>query len=85
MVSGFNIIQIFTSSVLKRCGADLTRENVMKQAANLKDVELPLFLPRRQDHHQHDGLLSDREPAVAAVRRQRWSPFGIVIDGHMEN
>ena len=29
----------------ERCGDDLTRENVMKQAANLKDVELPLFLP----------------------------------------
>ena len=31
--------------VLKRCGDDLTRENVMKQAANLKNVELGLLLP----------------------------------------
>ena len=31
--------------ILKQCGNDLTRENVMRQAANLKDVELPMLLP----------------------------------------
>jgi ABC-type branched-subunit amino acid transport system substrate-binding protein len=31
--------------VLRQCGDDLTRENVMKQAASLKNVELPMLLP----------------------------------------
>ena len=31
--------------VLKRCGDNLTRENIMKQAASLKDLEVPLLLP----------------------------------------
>ena len=31
--------------VLRQCGDDLTRENVMRQAANLKGVELPMLLP----------------------------------------
>jgi branched-chain amino acid transport system substrate-binding protein len=31
--------------VLKRCGDNLSRENVMRQAANLKDIESPLLLP----------------------------------------
>ena len=31
--------------VLKQCGNDLSRENIMKQAANIKDLELPLLLP----------------------------------------
>jgi branched-chain amino acid transport system substrate-binding protein len=31
--------------VLKQCGDDLTRENVMRQAASLKDVVLDLSLP----------------------------------------
>jgi branched-chain amino acid transport system substrate-binding protein len=31
--------------VLKQCGDELTRENVMKQAANLKDLELGMLLP----------------------------------------
>ena len=33
------------TQVLRQCGDDLTRENVMRQAANLKDVELPMLLP----------------------------------------
>ena len=31
--------------VLKRCGDNLTRENVMKQAASMKDLELGGLLP----------------------------------------
>jgi branched-chain amino acid transport system substrate-binding protein len=31
--------------VLRQCGDELTRENVMKQAANLKDLELGMLLP----------------------------------------
>jgi branched-chain amino acid transport system substrate-binding protein len=31
--------------VLKQCGDDLSRENVMRQAANLKDLSLPMLLP----------------------------------------
>ena len=31
--------------VLKQCGDDLTRENVMKQAASIKDLELGGLLP----------------------------------------
>ena len=31
--------------VLKQCGDDLTRENVMKQAASLKGFEIPMLLP----------------------------------------
>jgi branched-chain amino acid transport system substrate-binding protein len=36
---GFAVVQI-----LKQCGDDLTRENVMKQASHL-DMELPMLLP----------------------------------------
>ena len=31
--------------VLKRCGDNLTRANVMKQAASLKNLEVPMLLP----------------------------------------
>ena len=31
--------------VLKQCGNDLSRENIMRQAANLRDVRIPLLLP----------------------------------------
>lgn len=32
-------------ALLKQCGDDLTRENIMKQAANLKNVAAPLLMP----------------------------------------
>jgi branched-chain amino acid transport system substrate-binding protein len=31
--------------ILKRCGDDLTRANIMHQATNLKGLELPMLLP----------------------------------------
>jgi branched-chain amino acid transport system substrate-binding protein len=47
--SSFHIYGYAVSStlleVLKRCGNDLTRANIMSQAANLKDLEVPLLLP----------------------------------------
>jgi branched-chain amino acid transport system substrate-binding protein len=38
-------IAMTTVQVLKQCGHDLTRENVMKQAANLHKFELPMLQP----------------------------------------
>ncbi len=45
-VYGYVIAQTIVQ-VLKQCGDELTRENVMRQAANLKDFELGLLLPER--------------------------------------
>ena len=41
---GYSTAQLLVQ-VLKQCGDDLTRENVMRQAASLKDVVLDLSLP----------------------------------------
>src|SRR6201996_6200813 len=41
---GYAVAQTLVQ-VLKQCGDELTRENVMKQAANLKNVEIGLLLP----------------------------------------
>jgi ABC-type branched-subunit amino acid transport system substrate-binding protein len=44
IVTGYNLAQTLVQ-VLKHCGDDLTRENVMKQAANLKDFRTDNLLP----------------------------------------
>jgi branched-chain amino acid transport system substrate-binding protein len=41
---GYAVAQTLVQ-ILKQCGDELTRENVMKQAANLKDVNIGLLLP----------------------------------------
>jgi hypothetical protein len=37
--------------VLKQCEGDFTRENIMKQATNLRDLELPTLLPGTGSSH----------------------------------
>ncbi len=67
--------------VLKQCGDDLTRENVMKQAANLKNLELGMLLP---------GISIDTSPNdFAPIKRLQmkrfngasWELFGPVMTG----
>ena len=60
--------------VLKQCGDDLTRENVMRQAANLKDLQLPMLLPGHQDQHLAQRLLSHQAGAADEVRWQAVGP-----------
>ena len=50
-VYGYAVANLM-AEVLKRRGDDLTRANVMKQAASLKELDLPLLIPGHQDQHQ---------------------------------
>ncbi|MGD0433138.1 MAG: hypothetical protein ABSA58_18800, partial [Acetobacteraceae bacterium] len=54
--------------VLKQCGNDFSRENIMKQAANLKDLEVPLLLP---------GIRVNTSPTnyhtIGQVQMMRWA------------
>jgi branched-chain amino acid transport system substrate-binding protein len=76
---GYTTTQLLIE-VLKRCGDDLTRENVMKQASSLKGVQLDLTLP---------GILGNTSPTDYRVNKQlqmmkfngeRWELFGPIIE-----
>ena len=56
--------------VLKQCGNDLSRDNVMKQAANLKDLQLPMLLTGHEDQHLADQFQPDPSDAARALRRR---------------
>ncbi|MGA8051027.1 MAG: ABC transporter substrate-binding protein [Burkholderiales bacterium] len=65
------------AEVLKRAGNDLTRENVMKVASNLKDVEFPLALPGvKLDTTDYFPIDCQQ---LARFDGQKWSLFGKVI------
>ena len=53
--------------VLKQAGSDLSRENIMRQATNLRDLELPMLLPGNHSQHQPDRLLSGTAAAAEAL------------------
>src|ERR1019366_3255793 len=42
-------------NVLKQCGTDFSRANIMKQAANLKDLDVPVLLPGHPPDTGHTG------------------------------
>ena len=68
------------SQVLKHCGNDLSRENIMKQAANIKDLELPMLLPGMQDQHLADQLQPDPTACSSpSSTAKSWQLFGDLI------
>ncbi len=56
--------------VLTQCGDNLTRENVMKQAANLKDFTSDMLLPGISVNTSAGRLLPDRADAADALQRR---------------
>ena len=82
--SSFNSYGYSTSQlmvyVLQKCGDNLTRENVMKEASNLKNVVLDLALP---------GIVGNTTPTDYRVNKQlqmmkfngeRWEMFGPILE-----
>jgi hypothetical protein len=57
------------AQVLKQCGDDLSRENVMRQAAALENCQLSLLLPDIKVSTGPLGLPADQATAAGAVRR----------------
>jgi branched-chain amino acid transport system substrate-binding protein len=67
--------------VLKRCGDDLTRDNIMKQAASVKDLELPMLLPGIKLNTSPTDFFPVKQVQMARFNGERWELFGPVITG----
>jgi branched-chain amino acid transport system substrate-binding protein len=67
--------------VLKQSGDNLTRENVMKQAANLKDVEVDMLLPGIKVNTSVTDFFPIEQMQLMRFNGQRWDLFGPVLNG----
>jgi branched-chain amino acid transport system substrate-binding protein len=67
--------------VLKQCGDDLSRDNIMKQAANLKDIELPLLLPGIKVNTSPTNYSPIRQMQLATFNGESWELFGELLSG----
>ena len=65
--------------VIKQCGNDLTRENLMKQAASLKDFKLPLMLPGMAINTSATDFFPFEQAKLAKFSGTQWELFGEVI------
>ncbi len=67
--------------VLKQCNGDFSRENVMKQAANLHDVDNPLLLPGIKINTSPTNYHPIRAMQLMKWDGKTWVRFGSIIEG----
>src|SRR5215472_48855 len=67
--------------VLKQCGSDLSRENIMKEAANLHDLEMPMLLPGIKVNTGPDNFAPIKQMQLQRFNGKSWELFGDVIMG----
>ena len=67
--------------VLKQCGNDLTRANVMKQAANLRDYDPGMLLPGININTSPTNFAPIQQLQLMRFKGQTWDLFGKVLSG----
>jgi branched-chain amino acid transport system substrate-binding protein len=76
---GYNVAILMTQ-VLKQCGNDFSRENIMKQAASVKNFELPLLLPGIKVNTSPTDFAPIEQEQLAKFDGEKWALFGEVIE-----
>jgi len=77
---GYSVAQTL-HEVLKKAGDNLTRENVMKQAASLKDVTQPMLLPGITINTSATDFYPIEQMQMQKFNGERWELFGPIISG----
>jgi branched-chain amino acid transport system substrate-binding protein len=76
---GYSTAQLMVH-VLRQCGDDLTRENVLKQATNLKNVQLDLALPGIVGNTTPNDYRVNKQLQLMKFNGERWELFGPIIE-----
>ncbi|MET4151482.1 ABC transporter substrate-binding protein [Bradyrhizobium barranii] len=69
--------------VLQMCGDDLTHENVMKQAASLKDFEPDTLLPGIKINTSADNFAPIEQLQMMRFKGRKWELFGDIISSEL--
>ncbi len=80
VVYGYTVAQTL-EQVLRQCGDDLSRENVMRQAANLKDLRLDGLLPGIEINTSAIDYAPIKQLQLEKFEGGTWHRFGNVING----
>jgi branched-chain amino acid transport system substrate-binding protein len=67
--------------VLRQCGDNLTRDNVMKVAANL-DLEVDTLIPGVRIKTTPTDFYPIEQLQMMRFTGERWQLFGPILDGH---
>jgi branched-chain amino acid transport system substrate-binding protein len=77
-VVGYGVSQTLVQ-VLKQCGDELTRENIMKQAANLRDFRTEVLLPGIKINTSPTDFAPLSQLQLMRFKGEKWELFGDVI------
>ncbi len=80
VIVGYGVAQTMVQ-VLKQCGDNLTRENVMKQAASLKDFRTEVLLPGIKINTSPTDFAPISQLQLMRFTGERWVLFGDIISG----
>ena len=76
---GYAVAQLMTQ-VLRQAGDNLTRENIMKQAASLKGFQVPMAIPGIMASTGPDDFAPFQTMQLARFDGKTWVPYGKPID-----
>jgi len=76
---GYSTAQLMVH-VLKQCGDDLTRENVLKQATNLKNIQGDLSLPGIVNNTTPTDYRVNKQLQMMKFNGERWELFGPILE-----
>ena len=79
---GYNVSRTLVE-VLKKCGDDLTRGNVMKQAASLKEFASGTLLPGITINTGPEDFAPIQKVQLMKFKGERWELFGQVMSGEV--
>jgi branched-chain amino acid transport system substrate-binding protein len=79
-VYGYSVAQTLVA-VLTACGDNLTRENVMQQAASIHDLKLPMLLSGITVYTSADDFAPIKQMQLEKFDGTTFKPFGEVISG----
>jgi branched-chain amino acid transport system substrate-binding protein len=82
VIYGYTVAQTMVQ-VLKQCGDDLTRENVMKQAADLKNLNLGALLPGVTINTSAIDFAPIKQLQLEKFEGETWHRFGDVLNGEV--
>jgi branched-chain amino acid transport system substrate-binding protein len=77
-VNGYNTAATMVQ-VLKQAGGDLSRENIMRQATNLRDLELPMLLPGVKVSTSPTDYYAVQQSQLMRFDGKRWVRFGDLV------
>ena len=67
--------------VLKQCGNDFSREHIMQQVANIRDLTLPVLLPGIKVNTSPTNFHPIRQMQLQRWNGSTWERFGSIIEG----